>query len=94
MFKTASTKNKLLTLLSIILTIFIIIITFNIYIHKTEDLNNEKIRIQKSINETYSNTLENYENYYKARLEGLLHTEGVFEAFINKDREKLYNLMA
>lgn len=93
MFKTASTKNKLLTLLSIILTIFIIIITFNIYIHKTEDLNNEKIRIQKSINETYSNTLENYENYYKARLEGLLHTEGVFEAFINKDREKLYNLM-
>ena len=70
MFKNLSTKNKVLSLISISLGIFMIILITSIYFSEQEDLIREENILKKDTTTAYNNILFNYNIFYKSKLEG------------------------
>lgn len=93
MFKNLSTKNKVLSLISISLGIFMIILITSIYFSEQEDLIREENILKKDTTTAYNNILFNYNIFYKSKLEGIINSKGVKESIKNQDRVKLHSLL-
>jgi len=93
MFKSTSTKNKVLWFVSLSLMVFMSVLILNIYLSKKEELLlEEKVKKTNAIN-AYKTILKDYENFYQNRLRGIVTSPGVVEALKDNDREKLYFLI-
>ena len=88
-----STKNKILTFVSISLIIFVMILVVTISIGEKEDLERNKKLISKDMITSYGSILKNNETFYKTRLEALMLNPKIFDAFVKKDRKELYKLV-
>ncbi|MEA3314324.1 MAG: EAL domain-containing protein [Campylobacterota bacterium] len=93
MYKNFETKTKVLLFISIILLAFVTILVGNIYYGEKDNLSKEQLQFSKNTTIAYSNSLKNYEMFYKTRLTGLLHTENIINAVEQKDRKLLYLLV-
>ena len=93
MYKRMSTKNKLLWFISVSLLIFMVLLIVNIYMAEKEDLKSEENHYRINTISAYKNIFNNYEILYKSKLEGIINTPGVLEAFKNRDRLKIYSLV-
>ncbi len=88
-----STKNKVLLFITLSLTVFMLVLIGNIYLTKKEDLQQEEQQYKTNIITVYQKILQNYETFYRSRLEGILLTPGVLDAIKNQDRKQLYDLV-
>ena len=88
-----STKNKILTFVSISLIVFIMILISTIYLGEKENLQREKNAVSNEMTSSYNSILQNNEIFYKARLDEIMINPEIFDAFVKKDRKKLYKLI-
>lgn len=86
-------RTKILVTLSfVILSVTVIITTYNL-IHEKEDVDLRMAQTYQSVHLTYQETIRDTIHFYTARAHANLSTPGIIEAFRTKDHEKLYRLM-
>ncbi len=93
MHKASSTKNKLLVFMSVSLFILISIIILNIYINEEKGLQKERDTYKEKAITAYRNAINNYEIFYKSKLNSILSQPDVIQALKDQDRERLYKII-
>lgn len=87
-----SAKNKTLLFVVILLIIFASLFTAILYWHKKQELMDAEKNYLNSVNTTYNKILNKQNNFYDARANANLSSDGTKEALFNKDRKKLFEL--
>jgi diguanylate cyclase (GGDEF)-like protein/PAS domain S-box-containing protein len=93
MIKAVSTKNKLLIFITVSLLILLSIIIVNSYFNEQENLEKERKNSKENIVLAYNNAVNNYEVFYKSKLNGIISQPDILDAIKAEDREELYNLV-
>jgi len=86
-------KNKTLILTTSSLIIFSLILLATIYINQKHKLENLQNQYYNNLKISYEKLLEKHKNFYEFRLKANIRSKGVQEAFANRDRDKLLDLI-
>lgn len=85
-------KNKTFLLVSILFTIFVVILVSTIYIDQKNKLENAQNSFHKNMHESYKKILAKHKEFYYNRTIANINSSGVRETFAAHDRNKLYDL--
>ncbi|MFA5215531.1 diguanylate cyclase [Sulfuricurvum sp.] len=85
-------KNKTFLLVSILFTIFVLILVGTIYIDQKNKLENAQNSFHKNMHESYKKILAKHKEFYYNRTIANINSPGVRETFAAHNREKLYDL--
>lgn len=87
-----NSKNKVLFLFAFLLIAFFCVLAVLSYQDQKNKLEDIKSIFSKNINNSYSKNIEKFEKFYHRRALANINSQGVIEAFKNRDREKLFEL--
>lgn len=85
-------KNKTFLLVSILFTIFALILVGAIYINQKNKLENAQNSFHKNMHQSYKKILAKHKEFYYNRTIANINSNGVRETFTAHDKEKLYDL--
>ncbi|ADD66942.1 diguanylate cyclase with PAS/PAC sensor [Denitrovibrio acetiphilus DSM 12809] len=94
MINKLSTKNKTLLFVTCMLIAFSVILIGIVYIDQKKKLEALEFNYYDNVKTIFSKLLERHQNFYKSRSKANISSFGVKQALAERDREKLYSLIA